>query len=388
MGICNSNHKACDSSHGKSSNKQFKKEKIKKEFAKHQESHQDLYIDYPDQTKGNLKEDIVINKFSNIPVTLQDELFICPISQCIMQEPVSTRCGHTFEESCIRQWLSKNEHCPVCNKKISKDLVCNFTLKSIIQVEYAAYFNIQKNQQPKTPSWSEYSNIDMCGQGDVEIIPDWKKKYSIEDLKRIVEQKGYSAITVSSGKPSFGHAALKKFSFPLKKENCKPISTCCKHPCTIYIYNDAKPSAVGTRLVLVKRGSPRQAIFSDIGLLMEGGVASTRLDSHGNNGQLGKLFPEERRWHEWRYIHGQCVSNDSNQAIKLKYEDNNYLKVVGYDLVLDVEFWKMNEGTTVNYVGAGENRAKTKLGGGGRDWTLNNDGTISAKHHPHLVLGF
>lgn len=86
-------------------------------------------------------------------------------------------------------------------------------------------------------SWSEHSNIDMCGQGDVEIIGDWKATHSIEDLKRIVEQKGYSAITVSAGQPSFGHAALKKFSYQLRPSLCKPISTCCKHPCTIYIYN-------------------------------------------------------------------------------------------------------------------------------------------------------
>lgn len=84
--------------------------------------------------------------------------------------------------------------------------------------------------------WMEYSNIDMCCQGDVEIVHDWRSRTSIEDLKKKVEECGYSAITVSDGTPSFGHAALKQFHFQLTPEHCKPISSCCRHPCKIYIY--------------------------------------------------------------------------------------------------------------------------------------------------------
>lgn len=97
-----------------------------------------------------------------------------------------------------------------------------------------------KRKVSATGTWTQYSNIDMCGQGDVEIIGNWKTHKSIDDLKRIVEQKGYSAFTVSAGSPSFGHAALKKFPFLLTKEHCKPISTCCRHPCTIYIYTPSE----------------------------------------------------------------------------------------------------------------------------------------------------
>ena len=76
----------------------------------------------------------------------------------------------------------------------------------------------------------------MCGQGDVEIIHDWRRHKSIDDLKRMVEERGYSAFTVSNGQPSFGHAALKRFDYVLTPQHCKPITTCCNHPCTIYIY--------------------------------------------------------------------------------------------------------------------------------------------------------
>jgi len=69
-----------------------------------------------------------------------------------------------------------------------------------------------------TPSgkWVKYTNIDMCFQGDVEIIGDWKKAHTLASLKKIVEKKGYSAVCVGS----FGHAALKSFDYQLTKEHC------------------------------------------------------------------------------------------------------------------------------------------------------------------------
>jgi isopentenyl phosphate kinase len=78
----------------------------------------------------------------------------------------------------------------------------------------------------------------MCGQGDVNLIMNWKETHSIEDLKRIAEENNYSAFTVSDGTPSFGHAAFKKFDYKLTKEHCKSMTTCCNHPCMIYIYNN------------------------------------------------------------------------------------------------------------------------------------------------------
>jgi len=75
-----------------------------------------------------------------------------------------------------------------------------------------------KGAGPAEGKWVKYTNIDMCFQGDAEIIGDWKRNYSIAALKKIVEEKGYSAVCVGS----FGHAALKKFDYQLTKEHCKP----------------------------------------------------------------------------------------------------------------------------------------------------------------------
>ena len=92
----------------------------------------------------------------------------------------------------------------------------------------------------------------------------------------MVINKKYSAVTVSAGDPSFGHAALKKFNFKLTKDRCKPVTTCCRHPCIIYIWkHNHTPLATSTPrqatqdctfadgppVVLVTRDSPRRCFF-------------------------------------------------------------------------------------------------------------------------------
>ena len=71
----------------------------------------------------------------------------------------------------------------------------------------------------------------------------------------------------------------------------------------------------------------------------------------------------------------------------MRYEDGNYLKLTDGDLVFDVAYWQMHAENAVNFVGGTTQNEKTKQGGGGRDWVINGDGTVSAKHQQHLVLG-
>jgi len=51
-------------------------------------------------------------------------------------------------------------------------------------------------------------------------MEDWRNKHSIEDLKRIVQEKGYSCVCFGC----FGHAAFKKFPYQLTAEHCLPSS--------------------------------------------------------------------------------------------------------------------------------------------------------------------
>jgi len=96
----------------------------------------------------------------------------------------------------------------------------------------AAESSLKKNPDWKInpKAWSGHKNMDMCGQGDIMIISDWRAKYSVEDLKKIVEQNGYSGFSVGS----FGHAALKSFNYQLTLSHCRPSPG---YTNTIYIYS-------------------------------------------------------------------------------------------------------------------------------------------------------
>ena len=101
------------------------------------------------------------------------------------------------------------------------------------------------------PGWSAHQNIDMCEQGDVEAIHNWRETHSIEDLQRIVEQKGYSAVCVAEATHDgrvFGLAVLKKFPYQLTAGHCKPSQG---YTNTLYIWSgggsgEAVPAVVET----------------------------------------------------------------------------------------------------------------------------------------------
>jgi len=103
-----------------------------------------------------------------------------------MEEPVITSCGHTFEKSYIEQWLSKNEHCPICKKKINKDLVSNFSLKAIIESKYG---NIKKTQDvrelPQVKEEPELCYITLHGRDDyVFDVPYFQNRSKMDIFYR------------------------------------------------------------------------------------------------------------------------------------------------------------------------------------------------------------
>ena len=90
--------------------------------------------------------------------------------------------------------------------------------------------------------WTEHTDLDMAYQGDVEQIHDWKNYYSIDQLKQIALEKGYTCFTVSDS--SFGFAAMKKFDFQVTPETCKPPEG---YSCKFYIHQrkDLAPAPKG-----------------------------------------------------------------------------------------------------------------------------------------------
>ena len=153
------------------------------------------------------------------------------------------------------------------------------------------------------PGWSAHEDIDMAYQGDVEIIHNWREEHSIEDLQRIVERKGYSAISVGS----FDHAALKKFPYQLTAGHCAPSPG---YSNTLYIWNsdgfeDDESGALGIISSVQPRdhrfevgarstGHPNVLRFDHWQALQAGGAAPLTVDaSHPGNG-IGTCAPRRR----------------------------------------------------------------------------------------------
>ena len=67
--------------------------------------------------------------------------FICPINQTLMEDPVITPYGTTYERSAILNWLKRNKTDPLTKKALSKEmLITNYALRSAIQ-EYKQSLN-------------------------------------------------------------------------------------------------------------------------------------------------------------------------------------------------------------------------------------------------------
>ena len=62
----------------------------------------------------------------------------------------------------------------------------------------------------------------MEGVGDCERITDGKSKHSIDDLKKICIDKGYSGFGTKGSEPSFDGVWFKKFGFQLEKKHLAP----------------------------------------------------------------------------------------------------------------------------------------------------------------------
>ena len=158
------------------------------------------------------------------------------------------------------------------------------------------------DEGPETPhngTWTKYSNIDMCAQGDVQIIGGWRSKHSIAEMKRIVEQNNWSAICVGS----FGHAALKNFDFQLRQHHCKPSRG---YTCALFVFtpppHKAKPEGgPKPKLVLVGTNDPRRITLANAAAIAAGQQAPLTLASHPGYA-ICRDFPERRTaFHEWDY---------------------------------------------------------------------------------------
>lgn len=81
---------------------------------------------------NKLKEEL--KPLNNTLDSSYEEPYLCPISKEIMEDPVVTPYGHSFERKSIVEVINKNGLCPFTRKKLEiKDLIPNYTLKTAIE---------------------------------------------------------------------------------------------------------------------------------------------------------------------------------------------------------------------------------------------------------------
>eukprot|EP00049_Salpingoeca_infusionum_P025577 m.20330 g.20330 ORF g.20330 m.20330 type:complete len:592 (-) comp8152_c0_seq3:1019-2794(-) len=75
--------------------------------------------------------------------------FCCPITGCLMRNPVVTIDGETYEKKAIKMWLRKHSRSPMTNERLeSKDLVPNKALRRLIHSYVDEQKQIFAAQQP------------------------------------------------------------------------------------------------------------------------------------------------------------------------------------------------------------------------------------------------
>ncbi|GMH65711.1 hypothetical protein TL16_g04269 [Triparma laevis f. inornata] len=148
---------------------------------------------------------------------------------------------------------------------------------------------------------------------------------------------------------------------------------------------DTVKGSGGPGMCLVKKGDKHQLRLKFAPNLRSGESVPALLGGVHDGMAIGREYLEEKIHGEWRYTESAL---GPGTGVQLKFERGEFLKLQDSDLVLDVSFWKMTEGTPVNFVGGNGERTYLKGGGQeGRSWVVNNDGTISPKNYSNLVLG-
>ena len=72
-------------------------------------------------------------------------------------------------------------------------------------------------------SWVCLKNVDMCNQGDVEFVRNWRQGgKSVEDLRRMAEARGHMAFSIDPSGRHFKHCAFKRFDYQLTPAHCTP----------------------------------------------------------------------------------------------------------------------------------------------------------------------
>ncbi|XP_036447388.1 E3 ubiquitin-protein ligase TRIM47-like isoform X2 [Colossoma macropomum] len=94
-------------------------------------------------------------------ITVEDGLLDCAICQSLLNEPVSTPCGHNFCNSCISTYLRQSRSCPTCRSIISHDVLLKKNTSLAEMVERGRRHEPERPCSPFT-GWLEEVPCDIC----------------------------------------------------------------------------------------------------------------------------------------------------------------------------------------------------------------------------------
>lgn len=157
-------------------------------------------------------------------------------------------------------------------------------------------------------------------------------------------------------------------------------------------------------LCLVRRGSKNAIALRDVpgklrdyapstisGKTKEFSSKKLLLKSHEGEGIVPKWTQPRDAWGQWLYI--DLAVGPAANAITASYDGQflawNENDSPGGEMVFDVSMWQFREGNHLVLVKVAPGHASqdaTRKYGGGRDFVIHDDGTISPKPAQHLVL--
>ena len=71
------------------------------------------------------------------------------------------------------------------------------------------------------PLWTFHKGFDLGGKGDVQQISDWQSRHTLDSLKALIIEKGWSCVALR-----WGTAFCKKLDYQVEARHLNPVSDC------------------------------------------------------------------------------------------------------------------------------------------------------------------
>eukprot|EP00434_Breviolum_minutum_P032940 symbB.v1.2.029141.t1/scaffold3160.1/size62170/1 len=115
--------------------------------------------------------------------------YICPISQEVMKDPVTTCDGHTYDRKSIEEWLSGNNTSPITGLPLlNKTLIPNHSLRKLIQEPYKPH-SLEMALEHLMTEVEEGAEPEGAKEVEVEEMPERDifgeasgEEFAVEDL--------------------------------------------------------------------------------------------------------------------------------------------------------------------------------------------------------------